>query len=59
MQAVLVPELAVCLITDDLGSKREKSAPEVMVESGDLGELLNPEEEDDMQVVREEYEDPE
>nr|POE49439.1 hypothetical protein CFP56_50356 [Quercus suber] len=49
VQAVLVPELAVCLIEDDLGPETGQSAAAVIAESGDLGELLNPEVEDTLE----------
>ena len=47
IQAVLVPELAVQLITEDL-KVSESKAREVAVESAELGELLNPEIEERM-----------
>lgn len=46
MQSVLVPELAVSLVTEDLGPESENDAVEVLAESADLGELLNPEMDD-------------
>lgn len=42
IQAVLVPELAVKLVQEDLGVSGHK-AHEVVIESGELGDLLNPE----------------
>lgn len=46
MQTVLVPELALSLIREDLGPGSEQRALRVIVESTELGELLNPETED-------------
>ncbi|KAK4550231.1 hypothetical protein LTR36_003198 [Oleoguttula mirabilis] len=51
VQAVLVPELAVSLVTEDLGSKSSRSPVAIIAESGELGELLHPEQEDKVRVV--------
>ena len=50
VQAVLVPELAVRLIRDDmkLDDDDEEKAREVLRESGEIGNLLNEEEEDEI-----------
>lgn len=47
---MLVPELAVSLVLEDLGPKGGRSAVEVLAESGELGELLNPAQEDKIRV---------
>ena len=47
IQAVLVPELAVQLITEDL-KVSEARARDVAMESAELGDLLNPEIEERM-----------
>ncbi|KAK5135413.1 hypothetical protein LTR08_005355 [Meristemomyces frigidus] len=60
VQAVLVPELAVSLVSEDLGSTNVQSAVAVLVESAELGELLHPEQEDKMRVAvddEDEFED--
>ena len=44
-QAVLVPEVALMLIKEDLGVDEER-AREVMEESAEVGDLLNPQEEE-------------
>lgn len=48
VQAVLVPELAVMLIGDDLGVDEDR-AQEVLHESAEAGDLLNPQEEERVQ----------
>lgn len=48
VQAVLVPELAVLLIREDLGVGVEK-AREVLMESAEMGDLLNPQDEETVQ----------
>ncbi|KAK5124176.1 hypothetical protein LTR85_001879 [Meristemomyces frigidus] len=53
VQAVLVPELAVSLVAEDLGSKSSRNPVDLIAESGELGELLNPEQEDKVRVVTE------
>lgn len=53
MQAVLVPELAVSLVMEDLGSKSSRRAVDVIAESAELGELLNPEQEDKVRAAAE------
>lgn len=45
VQAVLVPELAVLLVTDDMRVDEEK-AREVLRDSVDIGNLLNEEEDE-------------
>lgn len=45
VQAVLVPELAVLLVMDDMGVDEDKSR-EILADSGDIGNLLNEEEDE-------------
>ena len=52
VQAVLVPHLAEQLVCEDLDVAEEKSR-EVIAESAELGELLNPELEDRVTDVME------
>ncbi|KAJ9648317.1 hypothetical protein H2201_000560 [Coniosporium apollinis] len=49
VQAVLVPELATRLVIDDMGIG-EARAREVLVESIEIGELLNEQEQDNVEV---------
>lgn len=51
VQAVLVPELALTLVTEDVGRRSDRSPAEVIAESAELGELLHPEKEDSMGLV--------
>lgn len=48
VQSVLVPELALSLIREDLGPNNGQNALSVIAESTELGELLNPEMEDNI-----------
>ena len=60
MQYVLVPELALSLITEDTSGKtnRMQGTPlEVLKGSAKLGELLSPELDEDVQVVAGEVDD--
>lgn len=57
VQAVLVPELAASLVSEDLGPKSERKAVDVVAESAELGELLHPEVEDKVRVFDEDDED--
>jgi len=50
VQSVLVPELALSLVTEDLGGS-DQGALEMMAESAELGELLNPEGEEHVQEL--------
>lgn len=47
IQAVLVPELATLLVKDDMDVGVER-AREILVESTEVGDLLNEEDEDDV-----------
>lgn len=47
MQSVLVPELATCLVMEDADVDTEE-ARQIITESGDIGELLNAEEEENV-----------
>ena len=46
VQAVLVPELAQRLITEDMNGGSEDDARRIIADSAELGELINPEAEE-------------
>lgn len=50
VQAVLVPELAVMLVKEDLGVDDDERAREILRESVEIGDLLNEEEEEVVQL---------
>jgi len=51
VQAVLVPELAVSLVSEDLGAQSERDPVDIVAESAELGDLLHPDVEDRVHVV--------
>lgn len=60
VQAVLVPELAVLLVKEDMGIDDDERAREILRESVEIGDLLNEEEDEVVQLPdRDEDEDGE
>ena len=56
VQAVLVPELAVSLVEEDMGPSTHQDPIDIIAESAEVGDLLNPAVDDKVHVV-EDFED--
>lgn len=54
VQAVLVPELAVLLVKEDMGVDEDERAREILRASVEIGDLLNEEEEEVVQLAERE-----